>query len=105
MTRPSWERTRRPSMSSRRHSFLAATTPSWNSCDDTLLQPVFPGERTGPLPRHIDMDINAAAAEMLEGDARHPVLSGLESAAQPVGEIAESAMHSSPGGCLADLDG
>src|SRR5438067_79503 len=105
MTRPSCDHTRRPSMPSRRHSFFAAIAPSWNFCDDTLLQPVFPDERTGPLPRHVDMNVDAATHNVFECDARRSVLPRLESGAQPVGEIAEPVMHVSPGGCLADLDG
>src|ERR1043166_3284161 len=96
--RPSGACTFLPSSSSTRASLFSATPPSRNFCDDAILEPVFPDERLRPPPRHVDVDVDAAADEVLEADARPPVLPRLEPGAQPVGEVAAPGRHRRPGG-------
>src|SRR5436853_6251192 len=101
--RPSGACTFLPSSSSTRASFFSATPSSRNFRDDAIFEPVLPNERLRPPPRHVDVDVDAAPDEVLEADARPPVLSRLESGAQPVGEVAEPVMQAAPRGGLADL--
>src|SRR5204862_2457543 len=76
---------------------------SWNPGDDAVLEPVFPHERLRPLPRDVDVHIDAAADEVVEQHARRLVLPRLELRAQPVGQRAEAVMDLTPGGGLTDL--